>query len=91
MTHLELISLIQAVSATAAWGVGMFFWRFWRDTRDRLFLLFAGAFALISASFAGLALFDPQDEIQPSIYGLRLVAFGLIIAAILDKNRKAAP
>lgn len=87
----DLISVVQAVSATAAWAVGMFFSRFWRDTRDRLFLFFAAGFWLLSASFLFLALFDPDDEGQPYIYALRLLAFALIIAAIIDKNREPLP
>ncbi len=83
----ELISVIQAIGATAAGAVGMFFFRFWRDTADRLFLFFAIAFWLMAGSYLALAVFDPNDEGRPYVSVLRLVAFALIIAAIVDKNR----
>jgi hypothetical protein len=85
----EVIAALQAVSATGAWAAGLFFLRFWRHTHDRLFLLFAGAFWLLSLSWLGLALFDPTDETRPYVYAIRLLAFLLIIVATIDKNRKA--
>jgi hypothetical protein len=83
----DLISVIQAIGATAAAAVGTFFLRFWRDTSDRLFLFFAVAFWLMSASYLALAVFDPNDEGRPYVSVVRLLAFALIIAAIIDKNR----
>jgi hypothetical protein len=83
------VSFAQAVAATAAWVAGLFFLRFWRETSDRLFLLFGTAFWLIALCWALLGLFSPIAEARPYIYAIRLVAFLLIIAAILDKNRSA--
>lgn len=66
---------------------GLFFLRFWRETRDRLFGIFAGAFWLLAAQRLALALNpDPNDD-QLLLYGVRLLAFVLILAAIVDKNR----
>jgi hypothetical protein len=65
---------------------GLFFLRFWRKTGDRLLLMFALAFWLLGASWLGLT-FVNGDEARVGIYSLRLVAFLLIIAAIVDKNR----
>jgi hypothetical protein len=68
---------------------GLFFLRFWRDTRDRLFGIFAAAFWLLAAQRLALALSaDPNGE-QLLLYGIRLLAFVLILAAIVDKNRGA--
>jgi hypothetical protein len=83
----EVIAALQAICATGAWTAGLFFFRFWRDTRDRLFLLFAAAFWLLSLSWLGLAFFDPTDETRPYVYAIRLLAFTLIIVATIDKNR----
>ena len=71
----------------AAWANGMFFFRFWRDTGDRLFACFGGAFWLLAVSWIALALFNPAAEARPYIYALRLVAFLLIIVAMNNKNR----
>lgn len=67
---------------------GLFFLRFWRDTRDRLFAIFAGAFWLLAVQRGVLTVVAHQgDEGAVGIYGLRLVAFLLILYAIIDKNR----
>ena len=69
----------------ASWLAGLFFLRFWRDTRDRLFLIFAGAFWLLGLT--RLALVIVQREEHHYIYWIRLAAFVLIVIAIVDKNR----
>ena len=65
----------------------MFFLRFWRRTRDLLFLAFAAAFALLAANHALIALSGAPREEQTPYFLLRLAAFVLIIAAVLWKNR----
>jgi amino acid transporter len=67
---------------------GLFFLRFWRDTRDRLFAIFAAAFALLAVQRLVLTLaVHDGDPGSAWIYAIRLVAFLLIIFAIIDKNR----
>jgi hypothetical protein len=65
----------------------LFFLRFHRETRDRLFGAFAIAFAMLAVQRAALALLPLTDRNEILIYGLRLLAFVLILAAIVDKNR----
>jgi hypothetical protein len=67
-------------------AVGLFFLRFWRRTRDRLFLIFAFAFWLLALNQVAVALSNVPREEQSSIYLLRLAAFTLIILAIASKN-----
>ncbi len=70
---------------TMAYAVaGMFFLRFWRETRDRLFLLFAVAFFVLSMNRAGFAFVE--DSRGDYLYWIRLVAFLIILVAIIDKN-----
>ena len=88
MSHHDLIVFLQSITATGGWVAGVFFARFFRESRDRLFVFFAIAFWLLAISWGLLALFDPTDEARPYVYGLRLVAFGLIIVGMLDKNRE---
>ena len=64
---------------------GLFFFRFWRGTLDRLFLLFALSFWLQALTRMGLTVVGGQEE-RAYLYLLRLVAFLLIIAAIAVKN-----
>ena len=63
------------------------FARFWSQSRDRLFLYFAGAFALLGVNAFALGLSTPQGDLRVAVYGLRLAAFVLILYAIYDKNR----
>lgn len=88
MPDTQLIAILQAMTATGAWVTGLLFFRFWQDTADRLFALFAFAFWLLSASWLMLAVLDPTDEARPYVYAVRLVAFLLIIAAVANKNRR---
>ncbi|WP_342760817.1 DUF5985 family protein [Azospirillum thermophilum] len=71
---------------------GLFFLRFWRRTRDGLFLAFAAAFALMALNQGILALGGLLREEQTWVYLLRLAAFLLIILGIARKNigRQAA-
>lgn len=67
---------------------GLFFFRFWARTRDRLFALFAIAFWVLMCERALLVGTGADTELLPYIYTVRLAAFLLIIAAVVDKNRK---
>ena len=73
----------------ACFTIALFFFRFWRRTNDRLFLLFAAAFVLLMIERVVLVTIDASHEFAPYVYVCRLLAFALIIAGIVDKNRKA--
>lgn len=71
-------------------SVAALFWvRYWRTSSDRLFLFFALAFAMMAGSWAWLATASPEAETRHFAYVLRLAAFVVIIAGIVDKNRRA--
>jgi hypothetical protein len=77
------------VSGSIAFGfavAALFFRRFWQKTRDRLFLLFAYAFAMMSVEHVVLAT-KGGIETWGYVYLIRLGAYLLIIDAIVDKNR----
>ncbi len=63
-----------------------FFVRFWRKTADRLFLAFAAAFGLLALNQILAAVLEAGDERTPFVYVLRVLAFILILLAIVDKN-----
>jgi hypothetical protein len=67
--------------------VALFFLRFWRQSKDRLFLFFAAAFAILAPNWLLLVYVSPENEARALVYLFRLVAFALIIIAIVDKNR----
>ena len=67
----------------------LFFCRFWRQSRDRLFVAFATAFLLLALQRFGLA-YAVRYELETTwAYVLRLAAFVIILWAIIDKNRQA--
>jgi len=85
MTTAFLHGAIAMGMATAA----LFFLRFWRESRDRLFVFFALAFFILAFNrvlplLAGLS----TTSLIP--YLVRLLAFGIILAAIVDKNIRRA-
>ena len=84
---MSVVAFLQAVNATGALVACLFFFRFWRDSRDSLFAFFGAAFLLLSTSWALLALINPADETQPYIYAIRLAAFLLLIVGMINKNR----
>lgn len=65
-----------------------FFVRFWKETRDRLFVLFAIAFAFLALNRALIVLYPVERESQPYVYLVRLFSFVLIAYAVIDKNRR---
>lgn len=80
-------SLINGAIAMGCSVVGLFFLRFYRERRDQLFALFGAAFWLMAGNHAVLGLGQGTAETQLYLYVLRLLAFLLIIAAIVQKNR----
>jgi hypothetical protein len=67
----------------------LYFARFWRRTGDGLFVAFAAAFALLGLHQALLTLSGIPVEERSPLYLIRLVAFLLIIVAIVRKNARA--
>jgi hypothetical protein len=65
----------------------LFFLRFWRQTRDRLFACFAAAFALLAVQRVALYSATVEGADTTWLYVVRLAAFLLILWAIVDKNR----
>ena len=68
--------------------IALYFMRFWSDTRDRLFLFFSSSFVLLAIQRLAIATTRETMENQTIFYVMRLVAFLLIIVAIVDKNRR---
>lgn len=87
---MTLDSFLLGAIAQASLIAALFFVRYWRRTRDRFFILFALAFVVDAAGRTALALYSPvPQEDEPLFYIARLVTFGLILAAIIDKNLRS--
>jgi hypothetical protein len=77
--------LLGATSMAAA-VAGLIFLRMWRESRDRLYALFASAFWLEALGRIGLLWTPDAGQADVSRYALRIVAYGMIVLAIIDKN-----
>ena len=85
------MTLYDFLSGAVALGFlvcSLFFLKFWKRTRDELFLAFAMAFTLLGIGQTVLALANIPTEEKGSLYLIRLVAFLLILFAIYRKNRQ---
>lgn len=88
MTPQGIAALNQFLSGAMMLGyiaAGLFFLRFYRQTSDRLFLFFGIAFWIFGLN--RVAMIITNDEVQPIFYVVRLLAFSVILLAIVDKNR----
>ncbi len=77
-----LLGVIVAASLTA----GVYFLKFWRQTRDLLFLAFGVAFLVEGGNRVGFLFVAAPNEGSSSIYVVRLLAFLLILAGIVYKR-----
>ncbi len=82
-TYAFVQGAVSALSVVAA----LLFARLWRRSHDRLYLLFALAFLVMAASWGAIAWQLGEHGAYP--YATRLVAFLVIIGAIVDKNRRS--
>ncbi len=82
----DFLSGILVVLASA---IALYQVRFWRRSKDRLFLYFAIGFALMAANRTALFLVSDESETRTYVYVVRLLAFAIILWGIWDKNRSA--
>jgi hypothetical protein len=78
--------LLLGAIAMAAMVAGLVFFRYWRSSRDRFFLYFALAFWIDGVNRAHFGLTGAVSEEDAYYYLVRLLSFGLILWAILEKN-----
>lgn len=81
-------SFLLGIIVTASLTAGLFFLKFWRATRDPLFLAFSLALTIEGLNRTALLLVERPNEASPGIYVVRLLAFLLILGAIAWKNRR---
>ena len=86
-TRAVILLLVSGAIAMGYAVAGLFFLRFWRETHDRLFLIFAGAFWVLGLQRLALVFSRDMIEDHTGLYLVRLLAFLLILGAIVDKNR----
>lgn len=85
----DVVPFFHGAVTMACVAVGLKFLKYWTLSRDRFFLWFAAAFWAFALGWS-LRLFAPSStEHAYFVYLPRLAAFLLIVAAIIDKNRRA--
>ena len=87
--ELRATLLIAASGAlTTAYAIiALYFFKFRSRSGDRLFTLFASAFLILAVQRLVLTVAREWGEESVWLYGLRLLAFVIIVYAIIDKNR----
>jgi len=84
----HLAPVLAGATAFASLVAALFFLKFWRKTRDTLFLFFAAAFAIDAAARFALAIVRVTDASEPLFFIPRLITFGLIALSIIAKNTR---
>ncbi len=87
MNEFETNTLFSGILLFGYFAIALFFLRFWTRTQDRLFAMFSAAFGLLAIQRLALTLSSQANEDLTYLYGVRLLAFVLILVAIIDKNR----
>jgi uncharacterized protein DUF5985 len=88
ITMAPLTAFFYGAIAMGSAVAGLFFLRFWRATHDRLFVYFAAAFWALAVERVMFVALSVHEDTQHWVFLVRLAAFLLIIAAIIDKNRQ---
>ncbi len=79
--------MLAGAIALGSLAIGLFFLKYWRNTRDRFFLYFALSFSLEGVSRIHMGLNQAVREDIPVYYIIRIMSYGLILLAIWEKNR----
>ena len=85
---MTMVTFIQGAVAMGCAIAGVFFARFWQQSRDRLFLSFALAFWMLAVAYTVLSVVSYATEWRVYVFALRLLAFCTIIYGIVEKNRR---
>lgn len=86
----QIQTFINGALTFGYWTAALFFLRFWRRSHDNLFAMFSAAFFLLGIqriALAGVSSMAGTHTLVVWPYLIRLLAFSLIILAIVNKNR----
>jgi hypothetical protein len=82
-----MLQILRGMLLLSSVVAAVFFARFYAKSRDRFFALFAAAFAMMACNWLGVGLTLAHEESRKWVYVVRLVAFLLMLAGIVEKNR----
>ncbi|MCA1246528.1 DUF5985 family protein [Massilia sp. MS-15] len=81
-----MIQMMYGAISMASLTIALFFLRFWRNTGDRFFLYFSASFFIEGLHRVYSAVLNEAGEDSPTHYLIRVLAYGLIVWAIVEKN-----
>lgn len=81
-----MILFLTGAIVMASAVIALFFLRFWRSTGQRFFLYFSLSFFVEAIHRAYSAWDGTSHEDSPYHYLVRLVSYGLILWAVVEKN-----
>lgn len=87
MNSVVLVSLVSGMTAAGFLVAALFFARYFRSTRDALFVYFAIAFLLLAAEKLAVLVVPDWFPEPPWLFIVRLAAFLALGAGIWEKNR----
>jgi hypothetical protein len=88
VTQTEATLFLHGAAAMGFLALSLCFIRFYRRSHDRLFLWFAVAFVTLFFNRVAMVALASRDETELLIFAVRALAFAIILAAIVDKNRR---
>ena len=80
-------ALLLGAIGMASLVAGLLFARYWRSSKDRFFIYFAASLWVEGINRFLIGIYQNASEDAPIFYLIRLGAYLLIIAAIVDKNQ----
>lgn len=91
---MNLTEFLFGITFAVFMASGVFFFKFWKASRDRFYLYFCIACWLLACERVAILFSDsvhstgtPTTETVVWVYLIRLIAFLFILVAIINKNR----
>jgi len=88
---ISIILVLSGITTATFAASGIFFLKFYKTSRDPFYLFFCLSCWLLSIERIAILTFigpaQTNGESSPWVYLIRLVAFSLIVIAIVNKNR----
>ena len=85
-----MITFLWGAIGTLCAVAGLYFFKFWRQTRDGLCLGFTLGFGTLAVHWTALGILHPGNETRHYLYFVRLLAFAFIIGGVVAKNRPSS-
>lgn len=77
---------VRGATMMAEAGISLFFFKYSKETDDRLFLYFALGFCIMAISQFVVCIGSDSGDFAPLGYGIRASAFVLLLLGIVEKN-----